>query len=394
NYFAPIVNALVNPIFRKETFRDWSGKEEVELFLNDIDCAGSDIQAFMQKAALKAKLYGAVFIVVDNFRDLPDNMGEVLSSRRLPYAYLVEPPAVESYKLDRAGKLLEITFKDIVSSGTNGVKERKITYNTELWQIEEDGRQENIGEHGLHRVPVILFTSGDWENFNISGEFEALAGIAKNLYNVCSWLTEILKNQTFSVMTYPAAEAKNLEIGTNNALAYDGVECRHAPSFIAPPAEPASILLNQMNFLVQEMYRIAGLSFVTGTKQEASGVAKAWEFERTNQALAELAGRCQLAEKQILELFGLWQKRPVKYEVGYPKDFGIVDVKTELEKAQQVLDMGFNSKVSLEVLKQVLNVYVPDLPPEDFDQIIQEQEKQKEDQTHSEEQLNDSSGAD
>lgn len=47
NYFAPIVNALVNPIFRKETFRDWSGKEEVELFLNDIDCAGSDIQAFM-----------------------------------------------------------------------------------------------------------------------------------------------------------------------------------------------------------------------------------------------------------------------------------------------------------------------------------------------------------
>jgi hypothetical protein len=43
NYFAPIVNALVDPIFKKEPLRDYTGAASsfVEAFLDDVDGNGT-----------------------------------------------------------------------------------------------------------------------------------------------------------------------------------------------------------------------------------------------------------------------------------------------------------------------------------------------------------------
>lgn len=76
-------------------------------------------------------------------------------------------------------------------------------------------------------------------------------------------LDDILRNQTFSILTYPTTKAEELDIGTDNALAYPP-DSRHIPSFIAPPAECATVLANQIQMLQEEIYRMAVVVNVTG----------------------------------------------------------------------------------------------------------------------------------
>ncbi|MDY4146818.1 MAG: hypothetical protein SOX98_02770 [Acidaminococcus fermentans] len=382
NHFSLIVNALVNPIFKRRPLRDWTGTASpvAEAFLEDVDGAGNDMDSFMQAAALSAKLYGAVFIVVENFQamDLPASMGEALAQRKFPYAYTLDPDRVEGVSIDKNGRVLSIKFRDTaVSSTMGGEKERTVYFDTHSWAVYEDGALVSSGEHNLEEVPVVWFPSQHVKNgeLNPTPELYPIAGISCSLYNHCSWLTEILRNQTFPLLTFPSKEASDLVIGNNNALCYDGDTVRFQPGFISPPSDPAALIQSQIKTMVEEMYRMAGLTFATTTKQEASGISRQWEFERTNQRLAAFAKRCAAAEKKILALVAKWMGLDLEYTATYSSDFGITDVATELKNAQAVLDMQLTDQLKVEVAKQVLSAYVPELPSDRFDAIIADIEK-------------------
>lgn len=383
NHFSLIVNALVNPIFKRRPLRDWTGTASpvAEAFLEDVDGAGNDMDSFMQAAALSAKLYGAVFIVVENFQamELPASMGEALAQRKFPYAYTLDPDRVEGVSIDKNGRVLSIKFRDTaVSSTMGGEKERTVYFDTHSWAVYEDGALVSSGDHNLGEVPVVWFPSQHVKNgeLNPTPELYPIAGISCSLYNHCSWLTEILRNQTFPLLTFPSKEASDLVIGNNNALCYDGDTVRFQPGFISPPSDPAALIQSQIKAMVEEMYRISGLTFSTTTKQEASGISRQWEFERTNQRLSAFAKRCAAAEKKILALVAKWMGLDLEYTATYSNDFGITDVATELKNAQAVLDMQLTDQLKVEVAKQVLSAYVPELPADRFDAIITDIEKQ------------------
>ena len=186
------------------------------------------------------------------------------------------------------------------------------------------------------------------------------------------------------MLTIPSLDAKDLVIGTNNALGYNP-DYSHEPNFIAPPSDPATILQNQIASLVQEMYRMANLSFVISTTQNNnSGIARQWEFERTNQQLANFAAQCAHAETAVMNLVAKWVNEDITYTVAYPDNFGIVDITEELTQAQAVLDMGLGDGLREEVLKKVLAAYCPDIPDERFDELVEQLRKQTDDKTHAE----------
>lgn len=391
NHFSLIVNALVNPIFKRTPLRDWKGTGSpiAEAFLEDVDGGGNDMDSFMQSAALSAKLYGAVFIVVENFKamDLPVSMGEALAQRKFPYAYTLEPDRVEGVSIDKNGRILSIRFRDTAVKSTMGDdKERTVYFDTQRWAVYEDGTLVSTGDHNLGEVPVVWFPSQHVKNGELTPtpELYPIAGISCSLYNHCSWLTEILRNQTFPLLTFPSKEASDLIIGNNNALCYDGDTVRFQPGFISPPSDPAALLQAQIKTMVEEMYRMAGLTFSTTTKQEASGISRQWEFERTNQRLAAFAKRCAAAERKIMALVAKWMGLELEYQATYSNDFGVTDVATELKNAQAVLDMQLTGKVKTEVARQVLAAYVPELPAERFDAIIADIEKEASEPVYNE----------
>ncbi len=388
NYFAPIVNALVDPIFKKNPLRDYHGSAEriIKSFSLDADAAGTNIQIFIKRAAVMAKVYGISFIVVDNARNVDSrSQQEMLQRRQFPYAYVLEPDNLEEYGIDKTGDLEYIKFKEIAHIESGTIQYRYVYFDRTSWKIWGDGIALQQGTHNLGRVPVVPLFSRMLEQKTMrpTPELLPIARTAKALYNHCSWLGEILRNQTFPLLTIPSLDAKDLVIGTNNALGYNP-DYSHEPNFIAPPSDPATILQNQIASLVQEMYRMANLSFIISTTQNNnSGIARQWEFERTNQQLANFAAQCAHAETAVMNLVAQWVNEDITYTVAYPDNFGIVDVTEELAQAQAVLDMGLGDGLREEVLKKVMAAYCPDMPDERFDELVEQLQKQTNDKMHA-----------
>ena len=388
NYFAPIVNALVDPIFKKNPLRDYHGSAEriIKSFSLDADAAGTNIQIFIKRAAVMAKVYGISFIIVDNARNVDSrSQQEMLQRRQFPYAYVLEPDNLEEYGIDKTGDLEYIKFKEIAHIESGTIQYRYVYFDRTSWKIWGNGIALQQGTHNLGRVPVVPLFSRMLEQKTMrpTPELLPIARTAKALYNHCSWLGEILRNQTFPLLTIPSLGAKDLVIGTNNALGYNP-DYSHEPNFIAPPSDPATILQNQIVSLVQEMYRMANLSFIISTTQNNnSGIARQWEFERTNQQLANFAAQCAHAEIAVMNLVAQWVNEDITYTVAYPDNFGIVDVTEELAQAQAVLDMGLGDGLREEVLKKVMAAYCPDIPDERFDELVEQLQKQTDDKTHA-----------
>lgn len=388
NYFAAIVNALVDPIFRKTPDRSWpdtgTAGTLISAFVDNVDNQGTKLNAFMADAAMKARLLGACYICMENFQDVPATVDKALASRKMPYAYIVEPEFVTDWEYDNYGNLTKFVFSEPVEGGGDKQITRKVVFDDTHVTIMENETVKSSVEHGLGRIPVIPFPArlGSRRTIQPASEMEPLARCALAQFNYMSYLGEILRNQTFSILVVPGGNAKDINIGTNNAISYDAdITGGAAPAFIAPPSAPADTLIAQIKAMTEEMYRIAGLSFITGTKQESSGVAKAWEFERTNQTLAAYAQRCRDVELQVMDLFQRYCKITSKYEVTYANDFGIVDVANEITTAQSVLDLELTSGLREQVLEKVINAYLPDITDQDHKKILDmfkqdEQDKQ------------------
>ena len=115
---------------------------------------------------------------------------------------------------------------------------------------------------------------------------------------------------------------------------------------------------------------MASLSFMHQQGANESGLSRQWEFERTNQQLANFAANCSRAEESVLDIFARWLNRETDYKVTYPDDFGIIDVAGELQEAQQVLDMGLTAGIKQEVLQRVIAAYCPNITDERYDELM------------------------
>lgn len=386
NYVRPVVNSHVDPVFRTEPAREWQGPGSVlwEKFISDVDKNGSSLTRFMKRAGLIAKLMGVAFIVLDNFKEHTLNVSEAISSRTLPYTYIVSPNRVTSFLTDQYGNLASITYTEQDQEGQVNYR----TWTSKGWILKDsDGKVVEEGKHPLGRVPVIpLFSRpmNQGEMLPIS-EFYPIAKTNARLFNLCSELDEILRNQAFAVLIYPdtGKGISSLTLGPNNALGFDGENSRHTPAFIAPPADPSNLLMAQIDRLVKEIYRMAMLTHVTGVQEQKTGVAKAWDFEQTNTALTDFADNCEGVEIEMAKVFSLWVNQDLAYQCNYSDDYSIQDVEQELKEATQALDMQIGGRFDVEVKKKVTAIYLQDLPTEDYDAVIEDIENQSQDEEMS-----------
>lgn len=375
NYMAPIVNAGVDPIYKDAVRRDYRSTDMFEAFLKDCDRAGTNFQDFCHSAATDAKLYGAVYVVVDNSDVQDEVMPEAVKNRHLPFLKAVKPSQIEDWEIDDYGRISSFTYKETIQTGLGKYVTRTYTWTANTWTI-ADEKETVQGTHSIGRVPIVQWTARNTDKRIIKPPSEYISVAQANyfLYQLCSWHTQILRDQAFNILTMPDTGNSDIVVGTNNVLVYPP-ESTHTPSFIAPSAAPADMLTAQMDRIIKEMFRMSGLESIIGvqTDNSKSGVAKQWDFEKTNRRLADFAGRCEAADKSIIALYELWSNEKVDYSCEYPRDFKINDITDSLTDAQAALDLNFDSVTyKQEVLKKVLTAYMPNLDAETYDRIIDE----------------------
>ena len=372
NYTKPCVDAHVSPVFKTMAVRDYKGiaSKAWEVFASDVDFLGSGIDKLMKRAAYIAKLNGVSYIVMDMSENVViNNFADMENDRNnLPYAFIVDSVSVEEVKFDQFGRIIKFVFSE--PDPYDGYTPAKRTMTPEGWSL-KTSKDEKQGAWNIGCVPVVPLYSKEHKSTDAfpPSEFESIARTNLAIFNMSSWLSDILVNQTFSVLTYPSNDEEAIELGTNNALSYP-VESSHAPAFIAPPAEPANVLISQISALRQEIYRMAVVVNVTGARSQQSGEAKAWDYEATNQILSDFADMVEAAERKVAKLFSIWVGAELEYKVNYPSDFKISEVEQELANAEVAKGLNFGDEFNMEVFKRVLTAYLPELPADEFDKLV------------------------
>ncbi len=378
NYIRKIVDTFTAHIFKRPPQRKTT--PEYERFINNVDKRGTHIDDFMRKIFKLTCIYGTVFIIIDKPSEQAKTRYEELEKGLLPYATIRLPTQLHSYSLDNFGNLQEITFQETTSEGAI-----YRTFTTTEWRI-TDTRKKVIaqGNHNLSVVPVarIAFTEQLLPSDIISEPF--IWNIAKlnfEIYNLISEIREILRNQTFPILTLPtsspeeATRYKSLKVGTENGLFYNP-EYGGKPDFIAPPPGPVEVYIEYLKLIIEQIYKSVNLEFVLGTQSQKSGVALEFEFQNLNAMLAQFTMCMEQAEYEIAYLVEKWNgKDGFKGSINYTKDFSYRDAERQLKLALDSLTANigklFENEVKKFISRLILNDFSDDATLRAIDKEIE-----------------------
>jgi hypothetical protein len=341
---------------------------------DNIDGKGNSLDVFLAQFIVQAKARGSMLLLVDMPAAMPSTQAAQLQQRVLPYWSAIEPEAVTDYVVGDDGTFEFVEFAGNVTREDRSRAPCVWRFDRTSWSA-CDGEKRTIvsGEHNLGTCPVIAFTEGgDFPHF---GPFSAIADIARRIFNADSELDEILRSQTFSLLTMQvpedatneqklaAAQVAGQTIGTSNLLVHGG----STPAFIAPPDGPARVYLDRMAKLQAQIDEI-GLNVATVNAQE-SGIAMTMRFSAINGELSAFSQRMEDLERRAWELSRLWLSLTQSPTIQWPRDFNIADVERELKILADMQAAGMPPAVIAEQQKRVVSLQFAGLEVEEMDEI-------------------------
>lgn len=304
--------------------------------IDDIDGRGNSIDVWWQEFIAQGKARGSMLLLVDMPRALPGDRATQIAQRRLPYWLPVLPEDLTDYEIGDDGRFVVAEFRGTIL--VDGKQEPcRWRFDSQEWRAaSSDGDTVfDGGTHGLGECPLLIWTEG--LEFPAFGPFAAIADISKRLFNLESELDEILRSQTFSVLTMAvpdgtteaqklaAAQTAGQTVGTQNLIVHAGP----TPAFIAPPDGPARVYMDRITALRQRI-DIIGLNVATIEQQE-SGIAMQMRFQQVNAELVKCAVRSEDLERRAWDLSARWLGMSAAPSVNWSRDYQVADVRHEME---------------------------------------------------------------
>jgi hypothetical protein len=352
-------------ISTREASRDLPSQLYVTM-ADDIDGKANSLDVFWQDFMVQAKARGSMLLLVDMPQVIPSNQGAQLQTRALPYWTMIRPEFLHSYRIAENGK-----FEFAKFTGTY-VKDGEDVpcvwhFDRAGWAVRSDTEEETFeqGEHGLGECPLLIFTESS--DFPCFGSFASIADLSRRLFNLDSELDEILRSQTFSLLTMhvpedaaasdklTAARVAGETIGTNNLMVHSG----STPAFIAPPDGPARIYMDRIKQMWERIDRI-GLNVASVNAQE-SGIAMQMRFAAINGELARFASRMEDLERRAWELSGKWLRLDARPAIEWPRDFNVRDLAAEMKVLQDMQSTAMPQPVISEQQKRIVSLQFPGL---------------------------------
>lgn len=319
-----------------------------QALIDDADDCGNHLDIFWRHFTLDVKARGAMLLLIDmpaerSDRSMADALGG--AARVVPYLAAIAPENVADYTLDERGRFTQIginAVEDIDGQSVAVVRR----WDARGWAVYRGDVLLRGGPHPFGVCPVLPFTENG-RAFPQLGGYAQIEALSRRLYNARSELDEILRSQTFSLLTLqippevpnPAESAKSATatIGTHSLLVHQG----DTPAFIAPDAGPAQTYGARIAELRETIARIGQeLATETGTQAE-SGLARKLRFEALNADLATFARAMQDLEARMWALFHRALGLTSRVQVTWPDDYNISDPAAELDTLLAMQTTGF-----------------------------------------------------
>lgn len=356
----PAVRSMNNPLY--------------EAMAADIDGKGNSIDSFWSQFVIEAKARGSMLLLVDMPPAMAPTLEQQVRARVAPYWTSIKPELLTDYQIGDDGKF---TYAEFSGNFTLETGERvNCTWHFDLtsWRA-MDGQQRVLaeGEHPLTECPLLIFTEGG--DFPYFGPFSPIADLSRRMFNLDSELDEILRSQTFSLLTMQvsenstdaqkvqAAQVVGETIGSSNLMVHSG----STPAFIAPPDGPARIYLDRIAALKDQINEI-GLVIASSSQRE-SGLALQMRFQALNSELAKFAGRMESLERRAWELSRQWLGLTTAPEISWSRDFNMADVVAELDILASMQASAMPVEVVAQQQRRIVSVQFAGLGQEQQGQI-------------------------
>lgn len=341
---------FVSFLSRRRPLRDGVAAPLPALMLGNADLRGTNLDVFWSQFALAARARGSMLLILDMPSGKPAaSLGDQLRRRAVPYISAVAPEQVEAYELDEESGLFLSVSLACVEQVDGALQACTRDYTTSGWSLRIRDRVIASGDHALGVCPVLAFTESG-EPFPVVGKYAQIADMSRRIFNARSELDEILRGQTFSLLTLqvPPEQAALFDaartaatIGTHSMLVHGG----DTPAFIAPDAGPAQTYQATLEELQQAIRRTALDESTERGAQSESGLSRRLRFEALN---AELATFAQCMESLERRVWALWHRAlglPSGVTVSWPTDFNLVDSMAELDILTAMQATGFPPQV-------------------------------------------------
>lgn len=364
NALRPACQRFVGYLTKRPPFRDVT-QPALTALLDACNWQNDSLDVFWSQFMVDAKARGAMLLLVDM---PPDGLE---TDRTWPILSPIAPELMTAYAVNAQGALASVTFSDTLRFGDEDKAVSRV-YDETGWRVLEGDEVLAQGTHDLGVCPVLAFAESG--AFPSRGEFATIADLSKRLYNLRSELDEILRAQTFSLLTYKVpADRYPLDlgavaqtIGTHNLLQTfpEGAE------FIAPPEGPARVYLDVIA-QVEALIRQAALMVdIPNSNSQESGVALQLRFQALNSSLVSFARRMEDFERRMWDLAGRWLGIEAQAVVSWGKDYSIADLKTELEVAQNMAAIGAPATYQQAKLRQLIQLDLATLPEDELAGIL------------------------
>lgn len=360
NHLEDAVGRFVGFLGRKLPQRDGTESPLVKLMVDNADLKGTPLDMFMLQFAADAKARGSMLLVIDTPTGAPaTSLADQIQRRRVPYVRSALPESVVDYLMDaESGLFLSITLASR-ELWEGKVQDVERDYTTEGWRVRKAKSQVVLSEgaHTFGACQVLAFTE-DGSDFPRIGRYAQIADLSRRLFNARSERDEILRSQTFSLLTLqvPPEQAQNFDatkvgatIGTHSMLVHGGDQ----PAFIAPDSGPAETYAKNIAELESSIMRIQRKESTESSTQAESGEAKRLRFEELNSELATFARQLQVLESRMWSLFMRSTKAGASVSVVWPDDFNLADVMAELDVLDAMARTGFPEQVLVEKRKSI-----------------------------------------
>ncbi len=386
NFCAPIIDIYTNHLFKEAVLVDFGPiKGTVDKISDDIDNQNSSIDEFRREVAEMSQIYGHCFVLIDS-PAIPDeevrSRQDQIIKRAFPYASIYAPSCVINWSLDKFGVPYWILMKEYSDVNIDPLKydpKVQVDWTYKLWtrndwfQYDREFREIAKGVHGRGDVPIVCVynkRSKTATSFLGVSDLSDISFIARDIYNSCSELKQILRDQTFAFLAIQgvSSEYNELTVGTSKAILYP--ENRNAPQYVSPPQANAEVYFTHIDRQVRKIYQLAKLEGGSAqqeqTAQMQSGVSKAWDFNETNSSLTKKATSMEDGETKIWSMFAKWEGKEFDGKVQYPRDFSVQSLMDDLTEAEKSSRLALGETFDLEVRKAIQKKKFPRATEEDL----------------------------
>jgi hypothetical protein len=389
-------------------------KQELEIFWKNADGHGTAINKFMKKCGIIAKIFGHVGIIVD----MPETKTKIITEKdrkdnmHSPYLAIYTPIDIVNWETDEKGNLLWVRILEEVSQKTDVfIKEKERGRATTDERLENLAKKElnakdmplvqranvffsrkgspikryttwtkdewitheirpaiagdavsskeivdvvSMGIHDIGEVPMVFLYNEEDAVDPIQGIsfLQDIAPLNIMIMNWLSMLDEEIFQKTLNILVMQEETGAEIVIGSNNVLTYAGDQ---PPGFIAPASTPGELIQASIEKARDEIYRLAKLTGGVGVLKEVrSGVAYSYEFQETEQTLADTADEIEDAEIKIHRIWCKWMGTEWQGVIDYPDEFGIEDVLTDLKVLESSIALVPSPTFKAEVQKKIV----------------------------------------